>query len=50
MQRLEMAELRQELAHRSPVTSDVDKIFLGTLTAMEYDGEGDFEAIARTLR
>ena len=57
MEWLEMAELRQELAHRSPVMSDVDKVFLGTLTPMEYDGEGDFEdylsqfkAIARTLR
>ena len=57
MQRLEMAELREELTHRSPVTSDVDKVFLGTLTPMEYDGERDFEdylsqfeAIARTLR
>ena len=57
MQRLEMAELGQELAHRSPVMSDVDKVYLGTLTPMEYDGEGDFEdylsqfeALARTLR
>ena len=37
--------------------SDVDKVFLGTLTPMEYNGEGDFEdylskfeALARTLR
>ena len=57
MQRLEIGELRKELAHRSPGTSDVDKVFLLTLTPMEYDGEGDFEdylsqfeAIARTLR
>ena len=57
MQRLEMAELREELAHRSTVTSDVDKVFLGTFTPMEYDGEGDFEdylsqleAIGRTPR
>ena len=34
MQWLELAELREELAHRSPVTSDVDKGFLGTLTPM----------------
>ena len=56
LQRLEMAELRDELAHRPPVTSDVDKVFLGTPTPMEYDGERDFEdylsqfeAIAKTL-
>ena len=57
LQRLEMTELKEELAHRSPVTSGVDKVFMGTLTPMEYDGVGDFEnqlsqfeAIARTLR
>ena len=27
IQRLQMAELRQEMAHRSPVTSDMDKVF-----------------------
>ena len=43
MQQFEMAELREELAHRQPVTSDVDKVFLGTFTPMEYDREGDFE-------
>ena len=56
-QRFEMAELKEELAHRALVTSGVDKVFLGTLTPMEYDGVGDledylsqFKAIARTLR
>ena len=56
MQRLEMAELSEELAHRQPVTTYVDKVFLGTLTPMEYNGQGDFEdylsqfeAIDRTL-
>ena len=43
MQRLEMAELRQELAQRQPITTGVDKVFLGTLTPLEYNGEGDFE-------
>ena len=43
MQRLEMAELRQQFAHRSTVTSDVDKIFLGSITQMEYYGEGHFK-------
>ena len=51
-----MAELRQELAQRQPTASGVDKVFLGTLTSMEYNGESyfedylsQFEAIARTL-
>ena len=51
-----MIELKQELAQRQSTAPGVDKVFLGTLTPMEYNGESDFEdylsqfeAIARTL-
>ena len=53
MQRLEMAEFRQELAKQQSTAPGVDKVFLGLL---EYNGESDFEdylsqfeAMARTL-
>ena len=51
-----MAELRQELAQKQPTLPRVDKVFLGSLSPMEYAGESDFEdylsqfeAMARTL-
>ena len=43
MQPLEMAEIRQELAQRQLITTGGDKVFLHTLTPMEYNGESDFE-------
>ena len=42
MQRLEMTELRQELAQRQSKAPGLDNVFLGTLT-MEYNGESDLE-------
>ena len=56
MQRLGMAELRHELAQKQLTSTGVDKVFLGSLSPMEYAGESDFEddlsqfeAMARTL-
>ena len=56
MQRLEIAELRQELVQKQSPAPGVDKCFLGSLTPMEYNREIDFEdylsqfvAMARTL-
>ena len=43
MQQLEMAELRQELAQKQLTAPGVNKVFLGSLSPMEYAGESDFE-------
>ena len=58
LQRLEMAEMRHEHSQMQPTSpgTQVDKVFLGSLSPMEYTGESDFEnylsqfeAMARTL-
>ena len=45
LQRLEMVELRHELSQKQPTSpgAQVDKVFLGSLSPMEYVGESDFE-------
>ena len=45
LQQLEMAEMRHQLSQiqlTSPA-AQVDKVFLGSLSPMEYAGESDFE-------
>ena len=53
---MEMAELRHELPQKQPTPPGVDKVFLSSLSPMEYSSESDFEeyfsqfeAMARTL-